>query len=193
MCPVVGIVLRACLTDSRSYLVRVLVLVRHAMPAHGPDTPAREWLLAPEGQVAARSLCARLPTCARLVASSEPKAIATLGPAGQVVRDPRFDEVLRVEAYDDTFRTRRRAYVDGAEHTDWESRGDVVGRFEAGVAEHIASADGRPVVIASHGMAMTLWLTAAVGLDDPGMFWADLRFPDAHVVDLVGGTVVRLA
>jgi hypothetical protein len=41
-------------------------------------------------------------------------------------------------------------------------------------------------------MAMTLWLTATIGLDEPGAFWADLRFPDAQVVDLAAGTVVRL-
>ncbi|MET9315354.1 histidine phosphatase family protein [Kribbella sp. NPDC003505] len=176
---------------SRMYVVWVLILVRHAMPAHGPDTPARDWALAPEGQVAARSLCGRLPTGARLVASSEPKAIASLGPAGNVVQDPRFDEISRAEVYGETFREQRRAYVDGADHIGWEARDDVIRRFEAGVVEHIAAADGRPVVIASHGMAMTLWLTAAVGLDDPGAFWADLRFPDAHVVDIVAGKVVR--
>jgi broad specificity phosphatase PhoE len=170
----------------------VLILVRHAMPAHGPDVPARDWLLTPEGEVAARSLCEQLPVGARVVASSEPKAIATVGPAGRVIEDRRFDEVSRVEAYDDDFRAQRRAYVDGADYTDWEAREDVVGRFAAGVAEHVAAADGRPVVIASHGMAMTLWLTATIGLDDPGAFWAALRFPDAHVVDLAARTVVRL-
>lgn len=171
----------------------MLVLVRHAMPAHGPDVPARDWVLAPEGEVAARVLCGLLPVGARLVASSEPKAITTVAPAGRVIPDRRFDEVSRVEAYDDDFRTQRRAYVDGMDHPDWEAREVVVRRFGAGVAEHAAAADGRPVVIGSHGMAMTLWLTAAVGLDDPGAFWADLRFPDAHIVDLAAGTVVRLS
>jgi broad specificity phosphatase PhoE len=170
----------------------VLILVRHAMPAHGQDTLSRDWLLASEGRVAARSLCGLLPTGARLVASSEPKAIGSLEPAGEVIADRRFDEVSRVEAYDDTYRTRRRAYVDGADHTHWEARNDVVARFDAGVTEHLAVAAGRSVVIASHGMAMTLWLTATVGLADPGAFWADLRFPDAHIVDLAAGTVARL-
>jgi len=172
--------------------MRVLVLVRHGMPAHGPDVPARDWPLAPEGEAAARSLCELLPAGARLVASSEPKAIATVGPAGRVIPDRRFDEISRVEAYHDDFRTQRRAYVDGVDHADWEAREDVVRRFEAGVAEHLAAADGVPLVIASHGMAMTLWLTATIGLDDPGAFWAGLRFPDAHVVDLSAGAVVRL-
>jgi broad specificity phosphatase PhoE len=162
------------------------------MPAHGPDVAARDWVLAPEGEVAARALCERLPGGARLVASSEPKAIATVAPAGWVIADRRFDEISRVEAYDGDFRMQRRAYVGGVDYTDWEAREDVVRRFGAGVAEHVAAAEGRPVVIGSHGMAMTLWLTATVGLDDPGAFWAALRFPDAHVVDLSAGTVVRL-
>lgn len=162
------------------------------MPAHGPGTPARDWVLAPEGEVAAQALCRRLPDGARLIASSEPKAIATVQPAGPVIPDRRFDEITRVEAYDDDFRTQRRAYVDGADHADWEPRQDVVRRFAAGVAEHVAAAGGRPVVIASHGMAMTLWLTATIGLDEPGAFWAALRFPDAHLVDLAARTVVQL-
>jgi broad specificity phosphatase PhoE len=170
----------------------MLILVRHAMPAHGPDTPARDWSLAPEGREAARELCSRLPTGARLVASSEPKAIATLSPAGRVVEDPRFDEISRVEAYDGDFRGRRLAYVEGADLADWEARGEVVERFRAGVADQLAAAGGQPLVIATHGMAMTLWLTATIGLDEPGAFWAELRFPDAQVVDLAAGTVVRL-
>ena len=98
-----------------------------------------------------------------------------------------------MEGYDDDFRTQRRAYVGGVDHTGWEAREDVVRRFGAGVAEHVAVAGGQPVVIASHGMAMTLWLTATIGLDDPAAFWAALRFPDAHVVDLSAGTVVQLS
>jgi broad specificity phosphatase PhoE len=176
----------------------VLILVRHAMPAHGPDTPARDWVLAPPGREAARELCSRLPARARLVASSEPKAIGTLEAAGTreaagcALKDPRFDEVVRVEAYSDDFRTQRLAYVEGLDHADWEARGEVVARFGAGVADHLAAADGQPLVIATHGMAMTLWLTATIGLDDPGAFWAELRFPDARVVDLAARTVVRL-
>ncbi|MGC4938743.1 histidine phosphatase family protein [Kribbella sp. DT2] len=166
----------------------MLVLVRHAMPVHGPETPARDWVLGPEGREAARELCARLPAGARLVASTEPKAIATIEPLGPVVTDARFDEIARVEAYDGDFRTRRRLYVEGTDLADWEPREEVVRRFGAGVAEY---ATGGPVVIASHGMATTLWLTATVGLTDPGAFWDDLRFPDAVVVDLEAKTVVR--
>jgi hypothetical protein len=41
-------------------------------------------------------------------------------------------------------------------------------------------------------MAMTLWLTAAIGLEDPGRFWDGLAFPDAYVVDLAGRSLSRL-
>ncbi|ADB33009.1 Phosphoglycerate mutase [Kribbella flavida DSM 17836] len=170
----------------------MLILVRHAMPAHGPDTPARDWLLAPEGHAAARALGERLPPAARLVASTEPKAIATLAPAGPVIQDPRFDEISRVEAYDDNFRTQRRAYVEGTDHPDWEPRDEVVSRFHSGVLDHLTAAENRPLIIASHGMAITLWLTATVSLRTPGIFWADLRFPDTHAVDLTARTVTRL-
>jgi broad specificity phosphatase PhoE len=168
----------------------VLILVRHATPAHGPDTPAHAWPLSPRGEVEARALCARLPTGARLVSSSEPKAIATLKPLGAAIPDPRFAEVSRVEAYADTYRATRRAFVEGTDHPGWEARTDVVRRFQAGVDEHVTAAAG-PVIIASHGMAITLWLSAIFALDDPGAFWADLRFPDAHAVDLGAATLTR--
>lgn len=160
------------------------------MPAHGPDVPARDWHLSPEGRTAAAALCARLPAGAQLVASSEPKAIQTLEPAGRAATDPRFDEISRAEGYAGDFRTARRAYVEGADHSDWEPREEVVRRFAAGVAAHTAGDEH--VVIATHGMAMTLWLTAAVGLKDPGEFWAALTFPDAYVVDLAGRSLSRL-
>jgi 2,3-bisphosphoglycerate-dependent phosphoglycerate mutase len=169
----------------------VLLLVRHSIPAHGPEIPARDWPLTSEGRAAAAALCARLQGDALLVASTEPKAIQTLESAGSPVTDPRFDEIGRIEAYADDFRTARRAYVEGADHPDWEPREDVVRRFAAGIADHYAGT-GRPVVIATHGMAMTLWLTATIGLPDPGGFWAGLTFPDAYVVDLSARSVSRL-
>jgi broad specificity phosphatase PhoE len=160
------------------------------MPAHGPDVPSRDWHLSPDGRAAAAALCARLPYGAQLIASSEPKAIQTLEPAGRAVTDSRFDEINRVEAYADDFRTARRAYVEGADHEDWEPRQEVVRRFAAGVAARTAGDEH--VVIATHGMAMTLWLTATIGLDNPGEFWAALTFPDAYIVDLAGRSLSRL-
>ncbi|MCP2322655.1 broad specificity phosphatase PhoE [Hamadaea flava] len=169
-----------------------LILVRHAMPAYGPDQPAEEWPLDPAGQTAAIALRRRLPPGALLVASAEPKARQTLEPSGGVTVDPRFGEVRRDEPYDGDFRARRLAYVKGVAHPGWESPADVVTRFGDAVADWRARAGSRPLVVASHGMALTLWLTAAIGLADPGGFWSALQLPDAFSVDLTTRQADRL-
>jgi broad specificity phosphatase PhoE len=168
-----------------------LFLVRHAMPAFGPDVPAAGWQLSSDGWGEARVLARTLPVGALLVASREPKARQTLEPAGFVQTDERFNEVTRDEPYEGDFRTRRRAYVTGTDHAGWEPREQVMARFSEGVRRWTAQADGRPLVIASHGMAMTLWLTTTVSLADPGTFWADLRLPDLLIVDMTGEQVTR--
>jgi broad specificity phosphatase PhoE len=164
------------------------------MPAYERDVPAHTWPLSPDGLAAARRLTRLLPLDAWLVASDEPKAWQTLEPAGEVARDGRFGEVRREgEPWDGPFRELRQAYVDGADHTGWEPRAGVVARFDAAVEDYLLRAAGRSLVVASHGMAMTLWLTARVGLTSPGEFWASLRFPDAVAVDLAAGTMNSLA
>jgi broad specificity phosphatase PhoE len=158
-----------------------LLLVRHAMPAFGPDIPAAAWELSNEGWCGARALARALPVGVLLIASREPKARQTLEPTGSVQIDKRFNEVTRNESYEGDFRARRRAYVTGTDYSGWEHRDQVVARFAEGVQFWTAQADGRSLVIASHGMALTLWLTATVGLTDPGAFWADLRLPDLQL------------
>jgi hypothetical protein len=49
-----------------------------------------------------------------------------------------------------------------------------------------------PLVIASHGMAMTVWLRSRGRVTEPGTFWLALRFPDAIVVDFDARTVTAL-
>lgn len=173
----------------------MLVLVRHAMPAFGPDVPAQEWELSTDGRAAAAALARLLPAGARLVGSDEPKAWQTLEPAGPVHdRDPRFNEVSRTgEPWCGDFQVWRRNYVSGTDHPGWEPRAEVAARFNAGVTDQLAAAADGALVVASHGMAMTVWLTERFGLADPGEFWAGLRFPDAHLIDLRTGTIRRLA
>jgi broad specificity phosphatase PhoE len=168
-----------------------LFLVRHAMPAFGSDAPAAAWELSSEGRRDARALARALPADALLVASREPKARQTLESAGPVHTDGRFNEVARVEPYEGDFRARRCAYVTGTNHTGWEPRDQVVARFADGVRFWTAQAERRSLVIASHGMAMTLWLTTTVRLADAGTFWVELRLPDAFTVDVIGQQVTR--
>jgi broad specificity phosphatase PhoE len=162
------------------------------MPAYDRAVPPREWLLFDDGRVAARRLTAYLPAGAHLAASDEPKAWQTLEGAGEVTRDARFGEVRREGEPWDGFRELRRAYVDGAERPGWEPRAEVAARLEAAVEYYVARVAGRPLVVASHGMVVTVWLTARIGLAAPGLFWADLRLPDVIVVDLAARTVTRL-
>lgn len=174
----------------------MLILVRHAMPVPEPAVPSRDWRLTAEGADAARRLRAALPAPAYLVSSSETRAWQTLGgPDREVLRDARFDEVRRPdEPWSDDVRIRRRAYVEGAEHEDWESRDAVAARWRAGVAEHELAAADRALVVGGHGMAMTVWLAATLGWDaaEAGAFWAGLEFPDALVVDRRRRTTERL-
>jgi broad specificity phosphatase PhoE len=169
----------------------VLVLVRHALPAYGPDIPPHEWPLSEVGLGVARQL--RLPDQAYLAASAELKAVQTIDHAGPVAQDARFGEVSREgEPWGGPYRMLRRSFVEGTDHPGWEPRTAVVGRFHAGVEHHLGRAAGRPLIIATHGMAMTVWLTAQVGLTDPGAFWEALTFPDVYAVDLAARSVSRV-
>jgi broad specificity phosphatase PhoE len=163
------------------------------MPAHGPAGSAAGWELSEQGRRDAESIRGVLPATALLVSSTEPKARQTLGPAGDVLTDERFNEIQRDEAYSADFRTARRAYVSGADHPGWERRAAVVARFDSGVRHWRALAGPRPLVIAGHGMAMTLWLSATVNIADPGGFWAGLHFPDVLEVDPDAALVGRPA
>jgi broad specificity phosphatase PhoE len=165
------------------------------MPAVDPAADPATWELGADGRVAARALRTALPPGALGFASDEPKAWQTLAPDGErgVIRDGRLGEVRRAEPFSDDFRRPRREYLTGAEHEDWEPRQAVVARFAAAVTAARQLAGSRDLVIATHGMAMTLWLDAELGLDDAVRFWDDLRFPDLFRVDLRAGAVKRSA
>lgn len=170
-----------------------LILVRHAMPDFNADVLARDWPLSADGQQAAARLAAWIAAEVPerlLVASSETKAAETLAPAGVVCQDARFDEVERVEPFGGGFRRLRREYVAGVGHSGWEPHTRVVERFDAALREH---GDGvRTLIVATHGMALTLWVAARIGLDDPVAFWERLSFPDVLRVDVAAGTVERI-
>ncbi|SNY45018.1 histidine phosphatase family protein [Paractinoplanes atraurantiacus] len=163
-----------------------MIFVRHAMPVLDPAVPPARWHLGDEGRAAARLL--RLPRDAYLVASDEPKAVETLRhavPGAPVHQDPGFAEVHRPAAWQPDHRTLARAYVAGTHVPDgWEPPAAVTARFDAAVDRHRARAGTRLLVVATHGMALTCWLTAhALITADPARFWAGLRFPDLIEID----------
>ena len=162
------------------------------MPEIESRVPPHEWELSAFGRRSAESLTHVLPADARLVSSNEPKARQTLEPCGDVLASAWFDEVRRDESFERDVKSRRRAYLAGADHPGWESRQEVATRFEYGVQYLIRAGYDWPWVIASHGMAMTLWLTAFARLPDPVGFWSDLRLPDVLAVNLRARTVGRV-
>ncbi|HEX5995849.1 MAG TPA: hypothetical protein VFY84_11965 [Jiangellales bacterium] len=174
-----------------------LILVRHAMPIVQPDVPSDQWQLGAEGRAEARSLRSRLSEPAYFVASDEPKAEQTLRElAGEssVSIDPGFREVRRPHIWSDEYRMVAREYVNGIRPRGWEDHVHVAERFATAVARHatIAAATGRALVIGTHGLAPTVWLTTVMRLDpSPAQFWERLRFPDLIDVNLLHGTATR--
>jgi broad specificity phosphatase PhoE len=177
-----------------------LTLIRHAMPQVDAAMPPHRWQLGAEGRAAAAALRTAVPDPAHLVASDEPKAVETMRElAGHrdIPMDPGFAEVRRRKFWttDVEYRDLARSYLDGAEHPAWEAHQAVVDRFDAALARHtVRAADaGRPLVVGTHGMAMTLWLASRKLTDSANTaFWEALRFPDVIDVDLdVGRATVR--
>jgi 2,3-bisphosphoglycerate-dependent phosphoglycerate mutase len=162
------------------------------MPEIQPHVPPHGWDLSAFGQRSAKSLARVLPANARLISSNEPKARQTLEPCGDVHACGWFDEVRRDEPFERDVRSMRMAYLAGEDHPGWESRRDVADRFDYGVRYIIGLDYDWPWVIASHGMAITLWLTAFARLCDPVRFWSELRLPDVLAVNLRAHTVGRV-
>jgi len=162
------------------------------MPALDPEVLPEHWELDPAGRRGAETLKHVIPPDAMLVSSQEPKARQTLEPTGHVFTDVRFNEVARNEPYHGDFRARRRAYLAGADHPGWEPRDQVAARLGAGIKHWHLRAATRPLVVATHGMAMTLWLAYAIDLAEPTSFWDDLRLPDLFEVNLTTRSADRV-
>ena len=148
------------------------------MPEVDPAADPATWPLSGQGRAAARQIGGRLPAGALLTASDEPKAWQTLDPDG----DRAVRLYRRLGEYGDRGIHRRlpapapvlrlrccprwvgAAGPGGPAVRCRRQRGTGAGR-------------ARDVVLAGHGMAMTVWLVRAVSLRDPGTFWAELRSP----------------
>lgn len=180
--------------------VERLVLVRHAMPEVDPATPSDSWQLGHDGRAAARALRSAVPEPMYPVASDEPKALQTLQELTgrvEVPTDAGFREVARPYEWSGSdYRQKARAYVEGARHSGWEPHERVAERFHAAVARYAeeAATAGATLVIGTHGLAPTIWLTSLMPLHpSPAAFWVALAFPDVVDVDLPTRTARRRA
>ncbi len=160
------------------------------MPAVQRDASAERWGLDDQGRAASRALSAAMTEPAYYVASDEPKALQTLQEmaAGQgVVLEPAFREVRRPHRWSEDYPQQARAYLSGIRQQDWEPHDEVVARFGAAVRRHadVAAARRQLLVVGTHGLAPTVWLSTVVSLrPTPVAFWASLTFPDVIDIDL---------
>jgi broad specificity phosphatase PhoE len=133
---------------------------------------------------AAAHLVSTLPRRATFVASAERRCWESL-PGRTPRHDPRLNDVNRPgERWSSDFRRQRRRWVEGVPVEGWERHGHAAQRFADAV--DAATAEGaRDVVIVSHGMVLTNWLTAigALDRDEAGAFWELLTFPDCWTFD----------
>ena len=103
---------------------------------------------------------------------------------GTLIVDARVTETRRPHVWEADFAQRVRAFLAGHDHDGWEPRHAVAGRFDAAVRDALASSHGAPVVVFSHGQALTLWLRSVGAVQDPAGFWSELRLPDAWTITL---------
>ncbi len=126
-----------------------------------------------------------------LVTSTEPKASETAAAIGArwnapVDEDDRLREAARpwIGA---GYRAVAHRYLRGELPDGWEPHADVAARMAASVAEAVTAADGLPVVVVSHGLALAIHLGERLGAGfDREAFWSALAFPDAWALDADG-------
>jgi len=175
-----------------------LILVRHAMPEVVQGVSSKLWRLTESAREDCVLLAHALPAgIAPIIGSSEePKAqetaaVIALRRGYEVVSDPGFGEVDRPEIWDRDYREVAANYLAGTTEPDWEPQESVVARFGA-AAERLRNRqpDG-DLVVATHGLAMSLFL-ASIAEVDIVPFWRSLTFPDAWRVDTKGRTLRRI-
>lgn len=166
-----------------------IVFLRHSLPAVHADVPPEDWGLSSAGALAARNSVLDVPISAKVLSSTERKAIETTSiitgrDAIDIETDLGFGEIQREEPVDDGFRERRAAWVAGQEdyrHAGWEAHTTAADRMSNALLHHRSEI----MIVGTHGMVLTTWMVH-VGLVSAGQpavaFWQALGFPDTVTV-----------
>jgi len=171
-----------------------LYLVRHARPRIDPTRHHSEWDLDPAGEPALRQL-AMLPhwsAAYRIVSSKEPKAFRTaaciagrnqLPPPETLATLGELHKGSFVANHDEAMATLFR-YPDKPVGEGWETANAALARFSGAIAALIQAAQGRDLIVVSHGTVLSLYLSHLQGRRQVDLAeWARIRFPDYCVVD----------
>lgn len=168
-----------------------ITYVRHSMAVPQESVHPSAWHLDDRGRLEAGRLADRLevvPGVGALVTSTEPKALETAEAIGArlslpVTADERLREAVR-PWIGPGYRAVVHRYLRGELPDGWESHVEVAARVAAAVADVSAVAAGQPIVVVSHGLALTVHLGERLGHGfDRESFWSGLAFPDAWALD----------
>lgn len=174
----------------------ILILVRHAQSAPGPDLPESAFPLSELGRSQARALVPILRELGvdALVSSPYQRAIDTLRPYAHAAGlEIAVDDDLRerslgawlesVEALNDAI---RRMHADLDFHLEGgESGRACLARYEAALARAIAACSGRTIAVGAHGGVISHFLAAHhAGL--PAEFWRSIRNPHLFIFEATG-------
>lgn len=174
--------------------VSPITYVRHAMAVQADGVHPTLWHLDDVGRADAARMAERLevaPVIGRLVASTEPKALETAEAiaarwGSELITDERLREAVR-PWIGPGYRAIVHRYLRGDLPEGWEPHDDVASRMAEAVSDAVAAAKDRPVVLVSHGLALSLHLGERLGRDfDRESFWRSLAFPDAWALDDTG-------
>jgi broad specificity phosphatase PhoE len=160
-----------------------ITLIRHAQALNSADVPGAEWPLSNKGRQDARTfgeLRCRSIAPTLVLTSPERRARETAALAFPAVPANIQDDLSEVKrpwyASANDHETAVASFLRCEAVTGWEPHQDVIARIKR-VTRSLQTWD-RPVIV-SHGVFLTTWLDHELGLDDPFLFWSNLRLPDA--------------
>ncbi|HEX5414384.1 MAG TPA: histidine phosphatase family protein [Chloroflexota bacterium] len=180
----------------------MLVLIRHAEVAADPHAPSDTWTLSPDGAATAAVL-GRHPALANvdLIATSpEPKALATakvIAKERDIVVADGLRELDRraagwvgtTDEYADLIETIMNRPTESIRGC--ESAAQAGERVTRAIEDLLAANPHRSLAVVSHGIVLTLYLSALLGLPTPDpALWRGIGMPDLAVVDPVSRGVI---
>ena len=180
-----------------------VILVRHAQVSPQPEIPSDLWALSADGQAGAAALASRPDIAAAEAVYTSPELKARL--TAEALAGSR-----RVGVVEDLRELDRRAlgwvgsegaYASIVEEIlarpeesvrSCERAADATRRVVAAIGTLAARHPTGTVVAVSHGIVLTLLISAVLGLDRPSAsIWRSIRFPDVAVIEPEAGTIVE--
>ena len=182
---------------------RLLILVKHSLPAIQKDQPASQWRLSNEGKSRAERLAERLVADRPdfLAASPEPKARETAEILGRKLRLPvqvvdglhehersnvPFLSELEFEDAIQKFFENPGSLVFGSETAD-----HAYERFSKAVNPLLSQSESSRIVVVSHGTVISLFAARWTG-KSAFPIWSELGLPGFIVLDIDSKSLIAL-